>query len=101
MKKIFAVLILCIVVGCTKESVQPTGSILIVNNSSNPYDIFINGALEINDMPGQSVQNFEKKPTGSYSIRVKQVSGYLIYPTEQTYEGTVTDKGTLVISFPD
>lgn len=101
MKKLLSLLMLCAALSCTKETIPTTGSILIVNNSSNPYDVFINGALEINDMPGESVQNFDKKPTGSYSIRIKQVSGYLIYPTEKTYEGTLSDKGTLVISFPD
>ncbi len=101
MKKLFSLIILCAALSCSKETIQPTGSILIVNNSSNPYDVFINGTFEINDMPGESAQSFEKKPTGSYSIRIKQVSGYLVYPTEETYEGTLSDKGTLVISFPD
>jgi hypothetical protein len=86
--------------GCSKETVTPTGSIMLVNNSENPYDVYVNGQLEVDNMPGNSARQLSK-PVGSYAVRVVQVSGYLLYATDITYNGTLEDKDTLVVSFPD
>ena len=85
---------------CKKELVKPAGLIMLVNNSSNPYDVFVNGKLEINDMPGGAAYELSK-PVGYYAVRVIQVSGYMIYPTDVTYSGDLSNNGTLVVSFPD
>lgn len=38
---------------------------------------------------------------GFYRVHVKQQSGYLLYATENDYEGYVTTKNGLIISFTD
>ena len=105
MKTTFYFLISCALsiasLSCKKESAKPTGSIMLVNNSSNPYDVFVNGKLEIDDMPGGSARELSAKAVGYYSVHVVQVSGYVFYPTELTYSGNVSDQSTLVVSFPE
>jgi len=39
-------------------------------------------------------------PTGSYSIRVLQLSGYVFTPTDQTYTGTLSCGQTMTTTFP-
>ena len=86
---------------CKKESSKPAGSIMLVNNSSNPYDIFVNGKLTIDDMPGGTFKELTSTPVGNYSVRVLQVSGYAFYPTDITFSGNVSNQGTMVVSFPE
>lgn len=88
---------------CKKETVappEPKGIISLVNNSQNPYDVYVNGALVVNDMPGNSWKDITK-PTGTYSVRVVQVSGYLVYPTDLTFDGSLGENKKLLIFFPD
>ena len=40
-------------------------------------------------------------PTAAYSIKVVQVSGYAVYPTEKTFSGTLTCGSTLTTTFPN
>ena len=79
--------------------VKSTGIIKFVNNSSNPYRIYVNGAIQIESMEGKSTKSFYYTE-GSYNIRVLQLSGYAISPTDKTYTGNVTCGGTLIASFP-
>jgi len=76
-----------------------TGTIRFVNNSSNPYEIFINGSSQ-GEMVGGSTADFIYMPIGSYSFRVLQKSGYAVYPTDETYNGDLTCGGALTVSFP-
>ena len=76
-----------------------TGIIALTNSSSNPYDVFINGTLQVSSMPGGTSKNLIA-PVGSYSVRILQKSGYLITPTDKTYTGSVACGGTLIVSFP-
>ncbi len=76
-----------------------TGTLKFVNNSANPYSIYINGALA-GTVAGNSIGQIINKPIGSYSIRVLQNSGYLISPTDETVNGTLTCGATLTITFP-
>jgi PKD repeat protein len=76
-----------------------TGIIALTNASSNPYDVFINGTLQVSSMPGSTSKNLIA-PVGSYSIRILQKSGYLITPTDKTYTGNVQCGGTLLVNFP-
>lgn len=76
-----------------------TGSLRLNNTSSNPYRIYINGTARF-DMDGGTTRTINYVPTGSYSIRVLQLSGYLFTPTDQTYTGNVGCGQTLTTTFP-
>lgn len=79
--------------------VQSTGTIRLVNNSANPYRIYINGLIWISSMASGTV-NLPDMQARAYSIRVLQISGYAITPTDQTYTGTLTCGSTLITNFP-
>lgn len=76
----------------------PDGTITLVNNSSNPYNIYFNGAHEYT-MQGGTRQDVTK-PKGSYSIKVEQESGYVLYPTVKEYSTTLSGCDTKTVSFP-
>ena len=76
-----------------------TGTILLQNTSTNPYTIFIDGE-EILDLNGKTSQYIYYVASGSHSIRVLQKSGYAVYPTDETYTGTITCGATLSVTFP-
>jgi len=76
-----------------------TGTLRFVCTSTNPYRIFINGTAAF-DMDGGTTRNLFYAPTGSYTIRVLQLSGFVITPTDQTYSGNVTCGQTLTTTFP-
>ncbi|MEO8584240.1 MAG: hypothetical protein ABI415_10605 [Flavitalea sp.] len=80
--------------------IRGTGTIQLINNSSNPYSIYINGAITAN-MEGGTTTTLSFRPTGSYSVRVLQLSGYLFTPTDLTYNGNVSCGGTLLTAFPN
>ena len=82
-----------------ETAIIKTGSIQFVNNSSNPYYIYISGVLKTT-LDGGYYVTYSNVSVGSYSCRVLQKSGYAVYPTDQTYTAVVTNGGTAVISFP-
>jgi hypothetical protein len=75
------------------------GILKFVNNSSNPYKIYVNGVVVINSMAGNSTQS-ATFTSGSYDIRVLQLSGYAVTPTDETFTGTLVCGGTLTTTFP-
>ena len=87
------------VTNTTTVIVSGVGILRMVSTSTNPYNIYVNGALVVNSFPGNASQDFTAAQ-GSYTIRVVQVSGYLITPTDETFTGTLTCGGTLVTTFP-
>lgn len=76
-----------------------TGILKFVSTSSNPYRIFINGTAAF-DMNGGTTQYDNYMPIGSYTLRVLQLSGYAISPTDKTYTGTLICGSTLTTTFP-
>jgi PKD repeat protein len=76
-----------------------TGTLTLNNNSTNPYDIYVNGILQITNMSGGSTRNFAA-PVGNYTIRVIQKSGFILSPTDKTYTGSLICGGTLTVAFP-
>jgi hypothetical protein len=90
-------------VSCEDENVEEkpvcTGTLSFVNTSSNPYRVYINGKEEFS-LTGEKSLLMNNMPTGSYSIRVLQVSGYLLFPTDKTYNGTLNCGTTLIVAFP-
>lgn len=76
-----------------------TGTLKFVCTSSNPYRVFLNG-VATSDMNGGTTLMRYYMPTGAYSIRVLQLSGYALTPTDITYSGTLGCGSTLTTTFP-
>ena len=76
-----------------------TGTLTFVNTSSNPYQIYINGTASYT-LNGGTTLNVNYMPIGSYSLRVVQLSGYAISPTDKTYTGTLNCGSSLTTTFP-
>ena len=76
-----------------------TGTLKFINTSSNPYRVYINGTIAF-DMNGGTTASVDYKPIGLYTLRVLQLSGYLISPTDRTYTGTLSCGATLQTTFP-
>ena len=75
------------------------GTIRFVNNSTNPYTVSVSGYGSF-VLPGKKwiEKNYDK---GSYVIQVKQNSGYLFYPTEETYTVRLGCGDNTTCSFPE
>ena len=77
------------------------GTIKVVNNSSNPYEIYIDGIVYNTSLQGNYSQSFTYETVGTHTVRVVQLSGYLVYPTDETFNVTITGCGnTQTVSFP-
>ncbi len=79
--------------------ISSTGTIKLTSLSNNPYKIYLNGTY-VGDIEAKQTKSFYYRETGSYSIRVVQKSGYAVYPTDETYTGTLECGVTLNGSFP-
>lgn len=75
------------------------GAIKITSVSSDSYGIYINGKLSF-DLKGNTYKYLANIPTGVYTIRVLQLNGYFIYPTDKTFNVNVTCGGTVSVIFP-
>ena len=80
-------------------TISGTGILKFINTSTNPYNVFINNTLEISNMNGGITKSYNF-PSGSYTIRVEQQSGYLFSPTIETFNTTLTCGGTATTTFP-
>ena len=68
---------------CKKDIIVcPTGKIRISSNSTNPYNIYINGAFKVK-LEGNKSVDYDL-PEGEYTLKAEQISGYLLYPTIKT-----------------
>lgn len=75
------------------------GTIRFVNNSTNPYTVSVSG---YGSFVLQGNKWIDKKyDKGSYVIQVKQNSGYLFYPTEETYTVRLGCGDNATCSFPE
>ncbi|MCX6172276.1 MAG: hypothetical protein NT048_05490 [Flavobacterium sp.] len=81
-------------------SISDKGILTFNNNSSNPYKVYVNNVLKITNLAGNSTDSYFYSP-GNYSIRVEQISGYLLYPTIKTYMVTLNCSGILTTTFPN
>lgn len=61
-----------------------TGYIKIISGSSNPYSLYVNSEYK-GTISGNSSQTIEVAAWKSYSVRVLQNSGYVVYPSEYTH----------------
>ncbi|MEI6823497.1 MAG: PKD domain-containing protein [Bacteroidota bacterium] len=76
-----------------------TGTLKFVNTSTNPYHVYINGVLSF-DMNGGTTKYKYYVPIGYYTLRVLQISGYVLYPTDETFTGTISCGTTLTTTYP-
>lgn len=49
--------------------------------------------------PGKTVQSI-KYTAGEINIKVVQLEGYILYPTEKTFAGTLKENGSLSTTYP-
>ena len=75
------------------------GTIRFVNNSSNPYTVSVSGYSSFILQGKKWIDKTYDK--GSYVIQVKQNSGYLFYPTEETYTVRLGCRENATCSFPE
>jgi hypothetical protein len=84
---------------CSKTSDSCTGTILLTSTSTNPYQVVINGAITDTIQGGGALSVNEA--TGTYTVEVKQLSGYgLLKPTIEVSQPSVTCGNTSNIIFP-
>ncbi|MDR1793430.1 MAG: hypothetical protein LBR36_08360 [Bacteroidales bacterium] len=76
-----------------------TGSIKVVSTSSNPYEIYLDGVYKF-DLAGGANRTISNVSTGTHTVRVLQISGYILYPTDKTYNVTVQSGYIHTVTFP-
>ena len=86
----------------TSETTKPSsGNILFKNESSNPYNVYLDNRLVLtNGLPGNSQFLKEDVSVGAHIVHVVQIKGYLFKPTEKSYSITLLKGETLTIKFP-
>jgi hypothetical protein len=65
-----------------------TAKIRFTCTSSNPYDLWIDDVYKT-EIPGNSYVEYDLTE-GIHTFRYRQVSGYILYPTEGEYDITVS-----------
>ncbi|MDO5607386.1 MAG: hypothetical protein Q4G08_02910 [Capnocytophaga sp.] len=103
MKKLMFLFLSVFLFSCSKDdlNVKTKHEVRFSNNSSSPYTVTINfnDDKEVFVLQGKEYV-IRKYDEGTFIIwYVKQNSGYLIYPTEQTGNFTVTREH--LVSFPN
>jgi len=77
-----------------------TGTLVFTNTSSNPYEVKVNGVVAYPSLAGGVTETLVYQLAEAYSIEVIQISGYVLYPTDKTYTGTLGCGATLTTTFP-
>lgn len=83
----------------SSTTLQQTGTLRFVNRSTSPYRIYIDGVQAAEQNGGTTLELYVE-PAGAKTIRVLQLSGYTLYPTDQTYTGTLSCGGVLTTTYP-
>jgi len=80
--------------------VLETSSLNIVNNSSNKYQVFYNGISQY-IMPGNTNKSFiDLFPVGTIKVRVLQLEGYILFPTDLSFTIKSTCNSNESVIFP-
>ena len=72
-----------------------TGTLELINQSSNQYQVYVNGSLLLTADPLYSC-TYEYVPAGSYSIIASQVGG----STNKTFNGNITCGSKFSVTYP-
>jgi hypothetical protein len=101
MKKVLLIAVLITsLLSCSKEKENPpTGQLTFINNSNNPYKVFVNDQVVISMQPGKTTQSVYYK-AGEVNIKVLQLEGYVLYPTEKTFKGKLVANTTMKTTYP-
>lgn len=75
-----------------------TGTIRINNYASDPYTIYIDGSM-VGVMQSHTTSDYTVN-TGTHSIRVVQLTGYLYQPQELTGGTVIEGCDTDIFTFP-
>lgn len=81
---------LLLIYSCNKDDGQPDceiqkfGTLMVSNNSTNPYDIYIDDIFEVRLMGGIISSEIIVNEGNNRKLYAKQVSGYVLFPTERT-----------------
>jgi hypothetical protein len=79
--------------------ITETSTLKFVNNSNNPYRIYINGTTKF-DMDGNTNRTVFNLPTGDYTLRYLQLSGYLVSATDETLSTTLNCNEITTLTYP-
>lgn len=91
LNKILSLLLVSIFLfACEKVETLPdceknkTGTMTVSNNSTNPYDLYIDNVLTARLAGGTISSKFTVAEGNGRKFYVKQVSGFVLFPTEKT-----------------
>lgn len=76
------------------------GTLFLQSNSDNPYKVEVNGQF-LTNIEGNGFWISLNWPVGTYSIKVTQLSGYILSPTIKTYNKSVSKCGAVEVNFPN
>lgn len=90
-----------VLTNCSKspQSLVTKGTLVFENLSSNPYRVYVNDQIVLHSQDGNSIKSVQFD-CGVCDIKVLQLSGYVVYPTEKTFIGTLQCGGQLKTTFP-
>ncbi len=74
-----------------------TGEVSVSNTQSDPYKVYVNGGYK-QLVSSKSKTSFDLSP-GTYTIKLEQSSGYVLYPTVYTKSVTINQCRTSYCSF--
>jgi hypothetical protein len=102
MKKFILCFAILLLFGCEKEDdslsceKNDTGELQIINSSNDSYDIYIDGIYE-RTLYENSYFKVDLK-SGFHLVKYVQADGYLLFPTEKEYTGTLVQCGEMVFT---
>ncbi len=76
-----------------------TGTLKMISTSANPYALYINGTF-VENLAGGVTKYYNNIATGTLTVRVLQLSGYVITPTDETFYPSISCGNTSSIVFP-
>lgn len=85
--------------GGSGSSSSNRATLYLSNRSDNPYKFYFDDVYQAT-IPGDTYRVYTVSP-GYHAIRVVQYSGYIFYPTDETYTFTAVAGGVYTCVFPE